>query len=45
LHGSGPLALRTEVLELHGRGLVPAAIADLLNISDRRVKDFLANAV
>jgi hypothetical protein len=36
--------LKAEVLELHGRGLVPAAIADVLNISDRRVKAQVAKA-
>jgi hypothetical protein len=29
--------LRREVAELRGRGMVPAAIADTLNVADRRV--------
>jgi len=33
--------LREAVAGLHGRGVVPAAIADALNVSDRRVKDLL----
>jgi hypothetical protein len=37
---TGP-ALREQVIELHGRGLLPTAIADVLNVSDRRVKEVL----
>jgi len=33
-----------EVLNLHKRGVIPAAIADKLNISDRRVNDILRAA-
>lgn len=33
--------LREQVLGLHDRGLVPAAIADTLNISERRVRAIL----
>jgi hypothetical protein len=40
---TGP-TVRQQVLELHGRGAVVAAIADTLNIADRRVKDILAHA-
>ena len=29
--------MKTKVLNLHERGVVPAAIADTLNVSDRRV--------
>lgn len=36
--------LRDEVLALHERGLIPAAIADVLNLSDRRVKALLPKA-
>jgi hypothetical protein len=34
-------ALRAQVLDLHQRGLVLAAIANTLNISDRRVRELL----
>jgi hypothetical protein len=33
--------LRSQVLELRARGLVPEAIADALNISDRRCRSLL----
>ena len=33
--------LRREVAELRGRGMVPLAIADSLNVSDRRVSEIL----
>ena len=33
--------LRRQVAELRERGLVPTAIADVLNLSDRRVKSIL----
>ncbi len=33
--------LRREVAELRGRGMVPSAIADVLNVSDRRVSALL----
>ena len=36
--------LRAEVLALHERGLVPTAIADVLNLSDRRVKTLVQQA-
>jgi hypothetical protein len=36
--------LRGQVLVLRNRGLVPTAIADVLNISDRRVQAILAEA-
>jgi len=38
------LALRQQVIELHQRGLLPTAIADALNVSDRRVKEVLSQA-
>jgi len=34
-------SLREQILGLHRRGLVPAAIADTLSVSDRRVKEIL----
>jgi hypothetical protein len=34
--------LLAQVAELRSRGLLPAAIADALNVSDRRVRDVLA---
>lgn len=37
-------ALRLQVAELYDRGLVIAAIADTLNVSDRRVKGLLRDA-
>jgi DNA-binding NarL/FixJ family response regulator len=37
-------ALESQVLELARRGLVRAAIADQLNIGDRRVREILANS-
>lgn len=37
-------SMKTKVLNLHERGVVPAAIADTLNISDRRVQDILRAA-
>jgi hypothetical protein len=37
-------SLRRDVLERHGRGRMVAAIADVLNVSDRRVKEILASA-
>jgi hypothetical protein len=40
---TGP-TVKAQVLELHGRGLVPAAIADTLNMSDRRVAEILKAA-
>ncbi|HEY2371391.1 MAG TPA: hypothetical protein VGH82_02475 [Gaiellaceae bacterium] len=40
---SGP-TVKAQVLELHGRGALPAAIADTLNLSDRRVKELLRDA-
>jgi hypothetical protein len=36
--------LRAQVLALHARGVLPAAIADTLNVSDRRVKTLLREA-
>ena len=33
--------LRRDVAELRGRGMVPLAIADTLNVSDRRVSEIL----
>jgi DNA-binding NarL/FixJ family response regulator len=36
--------LREQVLELHRRGLLPAAIADQLNLSDRRVAEIIADS-
>ncbi len=33
--------LRREVAELRARGMVPAAIADTLNVADRRVQALL----
>jgi transcriptional regulator len=36
--------LRVKVLNLHERGVVPAAIADTLNVSDRRVKEIVRAA-
>ena len=33
-----------QVVELHGRGIVDAAIADTLNLSDRRVREILTTA-
>jgi hypothetical protein len=35
-------SMRAQVLALHARGAVPAAIADTLNISDRGVRQLLA---
>lgn len=43
-HRRSSAALRAEILELHERGLIPAAIADALNVSDRRVKALLPKA-
>jgi hypothetical protein len=37
--------LHQEVIDLYKRGLVVAAIANQLNIADRRVKAILAEAV
>ena len=37
-------SMKVKVLNLHSRGVVPAAIADTLNISDRRVSDILRAA-
>ena len=37
--------LRQEVIDLNKRGLVVAAIANQLNVADRRVKEILAEAV
>lgn len=37
-------ALRSQVAELYDRGLVLAAIADTLNVSDRRVRELLRDA-
>ena len=37
-------SMKTKVLNLHERGVVPAAIADTLNITDRRVADILRAA-
>ena len=37
--------LTAQVVELHSRGAVVAAIADTLNIADRRVTEILASAV
>ena len=37
-------ALRVQVLQLHERGVVTTAIADALNISDRRVRELLRDA-
>ena len=37
-------SMKTKVLNLHERGVVPAAIADTLNISDRRVSAILRAA-
>jgi hypothetical protein len=36
--------LRAQVVALHERGVVPAGIADTLNISDSRVRKLLAQA-
>jgi hypothetical protein len=36
--------MRAQVIALHERGVVPAAIADALNISDSRVRKLLAQA-
>jgi hypothetical protein len=36
--------VREDVLTLHLRGLLPGAIADVLNLTDRRVKDILKKA-
>jgi hypothetical protein len=36
--------LKAQVLELHRRGIVPAAIADQINVSDRRVADIIRDA-
>jgi hypothetical protein len=36
--------LREQVVELRRRGLIPAAIADTLNVADRRVKEILRDA-
>lgn len=36
--------VRAQVLNLHARGLISAAIADTLNLSDRRVKAILTEA-
>jgi hypothetical protein len=36
--------VREDVLTLHARGLLPAAIADVLNLADRRVKDIIRKA-
>jgi hypothetical protein len=36
--------MRTQVLELYERGLILAAIADTLNVSDRRVQEILRDA-
>lgn len=33
--------MRAQVLALHARGILPEAIADTLNVSDRRVKKLL----
>jgi hypothetical protein len=38
------VSLRDQVLALHGRGVVAAAIADRLNVSDRRVANILKAA-
>lgn len=35
------MPLRKQVADLRDRGVVPTAIADVLNISDRRVKGIL----
>ncbi|HEY2373270.1 MAG TPA: hypothetical protein VGH82_12150 [Gaiellaceae bacterium] len=40
---SGP-TVKTQILELHSRRVVPSAIADTLNVSDRRVQTILAAA-
>lgn len=37
---TGP-SLREQVAELHGRGMMPAAIADVCNISDRRAAELI----
>ncbi len=37
-------SLRHDVLELHRRGRMEAAIADVVNISERRVREILASA-
>lgn len=34
--------IKAQVAELHARGMIPAAIADTLNLADRRVKELLA---
>ena len=36
--------LKGQVLELHSRGVVPAAIADTLNVADRRVREIIRAA-
>ena len=36
--------LKAEVIDLHKRGLVPLAISNQLNVSDRRIKAILAEA-
>jgi hypothetical protein len=40
---TGP-TLKTQVLDLRERGIMPTAIADTLNISDRRVASILRDA-
>ncbi|MFL5916749.1 MAG: hypothetical protein ACJ752_14105 [Gaiellaceae bacterium] len=37
-------SMKEQVRALHARGLVPAAIADALNLSDSRVRRLLAQA-
>ena len=37
--------LTAEVIDLHKRGLVPVAIGNQLNVSDRRIKAILAQSV
>lgn len=37
--------LREDVMALHARGMVPSAIADVLNLKDRRVADILRKAL
>jgi DNA-binding NarL/FixJ family response regulator len=36
--------VKAQVLELHSRGAVEAAIADTLNLSDRRVREIIRAA-
>lgn len=37
-------SVKEDILTLRGRGMVPTAIADVLNLSDRRVREVLKEA-